>query len=299
MTRKLKFLAVLVLISAIFLTSCANTQESKVVTIGGKADTEAYVLANLARLLLEKEGFEVKTELGVKSVLARQALENEQVDLYYDYTGTAYTVYHNQSEQEVMTDPQKVYQWVKEADQEQGIIWLDRLDYNNTYSIMVREEDAEEWGIASISDLVDNDDEIRLVFGTDTEFYDRPDGLQALMDEYGLEFEEVRIMSAGIIYKALRDGRLGAGMGYSTDGRISAFGFINLEDDRDFFPVYNPAPLVREEVLEEYPEIETALSKLDDRLTTNEIQSLNAEVDIDHKEPVNVARNWLEEEGLI
>ncbi|MFP4661260.1 MAG: glycine betaine ABC transporter substrate-binding protein [Halanaerobiales bacterium] len=299
MSRKFKLFAVLLILFTLFLTSCTNNQEAKVVTIGGKADTEAYVLANLAKILLEEDGFQVETELGVKSVLARQALENEQVDLYYDYTGTAYTVYYNQSDQEIMTDPQKVYQWVKDADQEQGIIWLEKLGYNNTYTIMVREEDAEKWDIESISDLAGNDDDIRLVFGTDTEFYNRPDGLQALMDEYGLEFKEERKMSAGIIYKALRDGELDAGMGYSTDGRISAFGFINLEDDRNFFPVYNPAPLVREDVLEEYPEIETVLDKLDGRLTTDEIQSLNAEVDVDHKEPADVSQKWLEEEGLI
>ncbi|MFW5982066.1 MAG: glycine betaine ABC transporter substrate-binding protein, partial [Halanaerobiaceae bacterium] len=285
-------------ISLIF-TSCGGDSDSDQLTIGGKADTEAYVLANLASILLEEEGYQVEKELGVESVLAREALVNGEVDLYYDYTGTAYTLYYEQSDDEVMRDPEAVYQWVKEADQEEGIVWLDKLDFNNTYTIMLREEDAEDWGIETITDLAESEEQTDMKFGTSTEFDNRPDGLQALMDEYDIEFGEIETMSAGIVYQALRDEKLEAGMGYATDGRIAAFDFINLEDDRDFFPVYNPAPLVREEVLENYPEIERILGQLDDRLTSDEIRSLNEAVDIDQEEPENVARKWLEEEELI
>ncbi|MGM0502820.1 MAG: glycine betaine ABC transporter substrate-binding protein, partial [Bacillota bacterium] len=221
------------------------------------------------------------------------------VDLYYDYTGTAYTVYHNGSNKEIMTNPEKVYQWVKQKDGKQDLIWLDRIKYNNTYTIMLTEKDAQKWDIDSLSDLAKQSEELEITFGTDSEFYKRPDGLQALMKSYDFQFSEVRKMSAGIVYKALKEGKIDAGMGYSTDGRINAFGFVNLEDDQNFFPVYNPAPIVRKEVLEQYPEIESILKPLTENLTTSKVQKLNAKVAIDHQEAYQVAKEWLQKEGLL
>ncbi|MGM0501936.1 MAG: glycine betaine ABC transporter substrate-binding protein, partial [Bacillota bacterium] len=109
--KKLSMLALIFVLMISILTGCGagEQMEEKNIKIGGKAGTEAYVLANLAKVLLEEEGFKVKTKLGVKSVLARKALESGDVDLYYDYTGTAYTVYHNGSNKEIMTNPEKVY----------------------------------------------------------------------------------------------------------------------------------------------------------------------------------------------
>ena len=299
--KKFSLLLLIVMLVGAVVTGCggSNDPQQKTVKIGGKAGTEAYVLANLAKVLLEEEGFKVKTKLGVKSVLARKALENGEVDLYYEYTGTAYTVYHKGSNKEIMTEPQKVYQWVKEKDKEQNLMWLDRITYNNTYTVMMRKEDAEKWDIQSLSDLAAKNNELELTFGTDSEFYQRPDGLQALMESYNLQFDEVKKMSAGIVYKALKEGKIDAGMGYSTDGRIKAFGFVNLEDDKNFFPVYNPAPVIRKEVLEEYPEIEKILKPLTKKLTTSEVQKLNGKVAIEHQEAYQVAKEWLKKEGLL
>lgn len=304
--KKLSLLLLVMVLMTTLIVGCSGEetaqteqQEEKRVTIGGKAGTEAYVLANLAKVLLEEAGFEVETQLGVKSVLARQALENGEVDLYYEYTGTAYTVYHKGSNKEIMTDSARVYKWVKEKDKKNNLVWLDRLQYNNTYTVMMRKEDAQKWNIDSLSDLAAKDDELDLSFGTDSEFYQRPDGLQALMDSYNLEFGEVKKMSAGIVYKALKEGKIDAGMGYSTDGRIKSFGFVNLKDNQNFFPVYNPAPVIRAEVLEKHPEIENILKPLTTNLTTAKVQELNSKVAIDHREPYQVAKEWLEEEGLL
>ncbi|MBM7557412.1 ABC transporter substrate-binding protein [Halanaerobacter jeridensis] len=299
--KKLSLLLLIVMLIGSVVTGCGGSNDAgeKTVKIGGKAGTEAYVLANLAKVLLEEEGFKVKTKLGVKSVLARKALETGEVDLYYEYTGTAYTVYHKASNKEVMTNPEKVYEWVKKKDKEQNLLWLDRITYNNTYTVMLREEDAKQWNIQSLSDLAAKAKELGLTFGTDSEFYQRPDGLQALMKSYNLEFGDIKKMSAGIVYKALKEGKIDAGMGYSTDGRIKAFGFVNLKDDQNFFPVYNPAPVIRKEVLEEYPEIEKILKPLTKKLTTAEVQKLNAKVAIEHQEAYQVAKEWLKKQGLI
>ncbi|WP_018248881.1 ABC transporter substrate-binding protein [Orenia marismortui] len=297
--RRISILLLILIILNLFLIGCSSDKGSKKIVIGGKADTEAYVLANLAKLLLEDNGFEIDTQLGVKSILARKALETKEVDLYYDYTGTAYTVYFKQSNKEIMTDSEKVYDWVKRRDAKEGLIWLDKINYNNTYTIMMREDQAERLKIASISDLAAKTGEIALSFGTDSEFYNRPDGLQALANTYGIDFDQVVKMSAGIIYKALKEDKIDSGMGYSTDGRIDAFNFINLEDNKGFFPVYNPAPIVREEVLNKHPEIEGILKVLTTKLTTRQIQKLNSQVDIEHEDPSKVAAEWLKEQGLI
>ncbi|MFW5999474.1 MAG: glycine betaine ABC transporter substrate-binding protein [Halanaerobiaceae bacterium] len=295
MLKKMNLILLLAVLAVGFLAGCEGERE---LTVGGKADTESHLLAQMAIQLLEEDGFTVEREPGVQSTLARRALETEEVDLYYEYTGTAYTVYHEQDDQEIMTDSEAVYEWVKEADAEEEIIWLDRLNYNNTYTVMMREERAEEKDIETISDLVGGAGE-EIKFATDSEFYERPDGYSALVEEYDLEFGEVDRMSAGIIYEALREGEIDSGTGYSTDGRIEAFGLVNLEDDRDFFPVYNPAPTVKEEVLEEFPEIEEILAPLAEELSGEDIRRLNGEVDIEHREAEDVAQEWLEEEGLI
>ena len=299
MSHRKVILLVFLISFSVIVSGCGLLDEQREITIGGKADTESEVLANLAGQLLEAEGFEVERELGMQSVLVRQALETDEVDFYYEYTGTAYTLYHEEEDQDIMTDSQEVYEWVREADEEENIIWLDRLDYNNTYTVMLRQEDAEEWGVESISDLAAEQDELDLEFATDTEFYERPDGFYALTEAYGLEFADVSRMSAGIIYEALQEGQIDSGTGYSTDGRIEAFGLVNLEDDQDFFPVYNPAPTIRADVLEEYPEIEEILKPLAENLSEEEVREMNGQVDIEHREAEDVTEEWLEDNGLL
>jgi len=299
MSRRKLILLVFLISFSVIVSGCGLLGEEREVTIGGKADTESEVLANLAGQLLEEEGFAVEKELGMQSVLVRQALETEEVDFYYEYTGTAYTLYHEEEDQDIMTDSQEVYEWVSQADEEEDIIWLDRLDYNNTYTVMLRQEDAEEWGVESISDLAAEQDELDLEFATDTEFYERPDGFYALTEAYDLDFADVSRMSAGIIYEALQEGQIDSGTGYSTDGRIEAFGLVNLEDDQDFFPVYNPAPTIRAGVLEEYPEIEEILEPLAENLSEEEIREMNGQVDIEHREAEDVTEEWLEDNGLL
>ncbi len=136
-------------------------------------------------------------------------------------------------------------------------------------------------------------------FATDHEFMVREDGLPALEEAYDFEFDEVHDMAIGLTHEALRDGDVCAAMGFATDGKIEALDLVNLEDDQKFFPVYNPSPVVREEVLEEYPEIEELLGEIAPMLDTDTMINLNFLVDIEGYEPDEVAEEWLMEEGLI
>ncbi len=290
------FLCTLALVLAAMLP--AATAE-KSVTVGGKNFTEQYILAELAGILLEQNGFDVTLKTGVGTNIARQSLENKQIDLYYEYTGTAYTLFYEQDDQEIMSDPEKVYQWVKEADAKKGLVWLEPVKFNNTYTLMMRKDHADELGIASISDLSghvsDNPDD--LVFGVGSEFWERPDGFKALMKTYSLRIPpgQVKKMSLGLTYKALLEDQVDVAMGFATDGRIAAFGLVNLDDNKSFFPVYNPCPVVRKEVLDTYPEIQDALRPLAEAISTEKMQQMNKAVDVDHKEERAVAEQFIED----
>lgn len=291
-----------ILISALLLPGSIFAKEKSLI-VGGKNFTEQLLLPELAGILLEQAGFDVKLKTGVGTAIARKSLENAQIDLYYEYTGTAYTLFYKQKDKKIMTVPEKVYSWVKKADSEKGLVWLDPVKFNNTYTLMMRKREAEKLGIKSISDLgayvSKNPD--KLIFALGAEFWERPDGFKGLMKTYNfnLPIKQVKKMSMGLTYQALQKKLVNSAAGFATDGRIAAFGFVNLVDDKFFFPVYNPAPVVRKAILDKYPEIEGLLKPIADNLTTEEMQQLNKAVDVDHKQVHAVAMDWLKSKNLI
>jgi len=275
----------------------------KKIVIGGKNFTEQYLLPELAKDLLEKAGFKVELKTGLATNLARKALEQGEIDFYYEYTGTAYTVFFKQKDPEIMNDSVKVYSWVRDKDKKNGLIWLDPVQFNNTYTLMMQKSEAQKKGIKSISDLAGyvNQHPKDLIFGVGTEFWARPDGFRKLMKDYGFRVPagKVKKMSIGLAYSALKNGQIAVRMGFATDGRIAAFGFVNLVDDKKFFPVYNPAPVMRVKVLKKYPEIRNILKPLADNLSTPEMQEMNKRVDVGHEAEAKVAKDWLRKKGLL
>ena len=292
----------IILVAALLIPLNVFAKEKSIV-VGGKDYTEQQLLPELASILLEQAGLDVDVKTGVGTAIARKSLENGQFDLYYEYTGTAYTLFYKQKEMEIMTDSEKIYNWVKEADAKKGLVWLDPVKFNNTYTLMMKKTEAESLGIESISDLAAyvNKNPEDLIFALDSEFWERPDGFKKVMKTYGftLSAKKVKKMQVGLTYQALKDGMVNSAMGFSTDGRIVAFGFVNLVDDKSFFPVYNPVPVVRQEILENYPQIRDILKPIAETLTTKEMQKLNAAVDVEHKQVRKVAMEWLKNNNLI
>jgi len=270
--------------------------------VGGKNFTEQYILAEMAKLLLEQEGFKVTLRTGVGSTVLRRSLENAQVDLCFEYTGTAYTVYYKGTDRDIMTDPEQVFNFVKKADAKKGLVWLPRIDVNSTYVLVMQKQRAKEMGLKTISDLAGyvKKHPRELVFGMNAEFWGRPDGFRNLMKTYGFRvpLANIKKMATGLSYQALKEGETDVSMAFSTDGRILAWGFVELQDDQKFFPVYNPAPVVREEILKKYPQIEPTLLPLT-QLTTQHLQELNKAVDVDKKSVQQTARDWLTSQGLL
>lgn len=298
-----KIFLYIILPAFFFLATAGDALAERKIVLGGKNFTEQYILSEMAGILMKKQGFKVEMKNGVGSTLARKSLENGQVDLYYEYTGTAYTIYHKQGDKKIMTDAVKCYNWVRKADSEKDLIWLDPVMFNNTYTLIMRKEQARKLGIKSISNLAAfiNKNKNGLTVGVGAEFWERPDGFKPLMKLYGFSvpYGRLKKMDDGLVYKALKDKQVDVSMGFATDGRISSFGFTVLEDDMAYFPTYNPVPVVRKSVLEKYPEIRDILKPVSGKLTTYEMQKLNALVDIEHKEANRVALDWLKKQGII
>lgn len=287
---------------ALCVGSTAMAAEKKLV-VGSKNFTEQQILGQIMIQLLQAKGFTCDDKTGLGGTLvARKALENGQIDIYMEYTGTALVTMLK--EKKVITDPEECYDFVKKADLERnGLVWLPYMSFNNTYCLLMRKDVAAAKGIKTLSDLSAyvkaHPGEIS--FGTNEEFYARPDGYKPLQKKYDFKFSRDKIikMTPGLLYKALQDGQVDVAMGFATDGRIKGMGLVVLEDDLHYFPVYNPAPVVRKETAEKYPEFESIFSALAEKLDTQTMTDLNYAVDGEHKSVADVAREWLKSVGLI
>lgn len=292
MSAPCRLLARLALLNAVLLGSCSR---GDTIVVGAKAFDEGYVLGHIAVEALRRAGYDAEEQFGVASAAMRKGLETGQIDLYYEYTGTAYTVYAGGEDRGTMVDSARVLQAVRAHDSvTNGLIWLRPMPFNNTYALLMRRADATKRGIASLSALRDAvADGVALTVAVDAEFHERPDGLKAMLEHYGFPEVGVVKMDAGLIYTALEKGEIDVGMGYSTDGRIPALDLVVLEDDRNFFPAYNPAAVVREDLLKREPRIRDILEALNRHLTPETIRRLNAEVSMNHRDPRKVAKEWM------
>jgi glycine betaine/choline ABC-type transport system substrate-binding protein len=277
------------------ITACGGGE--KRVTIGSKEFTEQIILREMMAALIEGNS-DIKTEqkfLG-GTLICFNSLKNGEIDLYAEYTGTALTAI---LKQEPMTNPQEVYDTVKDAFQEQyNLIWLKPLGFNNTYTLTMRREQAEQLGIQKISDLEPHKDDLES--GFTHEFTERPDGYPGLIEHYGWELDqEPKGMDPGLMYKAIAEGDVDLICGFATDGRIPAFDLVMLEDDKQFFPPYYAAPVVRSDTLEKYPELESILNKLAGKLDNKAMGQLNYQVDEEGRKAAEVAMEFLQKQGLL
>lgn len=286
-------------LAALAFAAFATGAQAADIVVGGKNFTEQQILSAITQQVLEANGHRVDNRAGMGSAAVRQAMENGQIHVYWEYTGTSLITYNNIEEK---LDPQQTYDTVKELDAQKGIVWLNPSEANNTYALAMRAADASEKGIATISDLAGaiNGGQ-SLTFGSNAEFYARPDGLKPLEAAYGFEFgrANVKRMDTGLVYQALRDRQVDVGLVFATDGRIPAFDFTVLEDDRGYFPSYALAPVIRAEVLEANPDIGDLLNEVSAKLDDQVMAALNASVDVDKVSVENAAAKFLQDNGLI
>ncbi|WP_028309285.1 glycine betaine ABC transporter substrate-binding protein [Desulfitibacter alkalitolerans] len=271
-------------------------QEKPKIIVGSKNFTEQLLVGYMIGALMEDAGYPVDYKLRLGGTgLVHESLVNGDINVYVEYTGTGLIAI---LQQEVMTDPDAVYAKVKEMYQSEfGLVWLEPWGFNNTYTITMRQDEAQELGVTKISDLKGIAE--NLVIGATQEFIPRSDGLAGLQEKYGFKFKNALGMDSGLMYQALQEKKVNAISGFATDGRIPSFGFINLEDDLNYFPPYYAAPVVRADLLEKDPEVANVLNKLAGKLDDTTMANLNYEVDGNKKDPEDVAKQFLKEKGLI
>jgi len=293
MTRILAFVAGALLVN---VTSPVTAQN---IVVGGKNFTEQQIMSQMTAQLLQAKGFKVDVKAGMGSAVLRQAQENGQIDVYWEYTGTSLITYNKINDRMSAAD---TYAKVKDLDAAKGLVWLNPSKANNTYSLAMNQDDAKKQGIVSISDLAAKvKGGAKLTFASNAEFYARPDGLKPLEQAYGFEFprESVKRMDTGLVYQALKEKQVDVGLVFATDGRIPAFNFVVLKDDKGFFPNYALTPVVRKQVLDANPKLAEYLNALSAKLDDATMARLNASVDVDKKTVEDVAKTFLKEQGLV
>lgn len=291
----MKKLLILVLALVLVLSMAGCSSSSDTIRITHKDYTEQRITGQVMAIYLQSKGYETEvTELS-GTMLCYTALKQENVDLYAEFTGSAYGAIFKQTE---IIGVQETFDYVKNASEtEDGITWLDPLGWNNTYVLSLRAETADEYNLKTISDLSVVAGEF--ILGSDDEFINRADGLPGLQALYGgLEFADEVSMDQGLTYAALKDSEIDVNSSYSTDGRIAKFGLVNLEDDKNFFPPYYVTPILRMEYADENPEVVAALKELGGNWTEAEMQIYNLMVD-EGGSVEEVATLMLQDAGLI
>lgn len=316
----MKKLASLLLVAALLMLAAGSVLaqddalNDEPIRVGSKLDPEGIILANLILIALEDAGYAVedRTPLGTTAV-NRDALNNGEIDVYPEYTGTALnTAFVETSWAEIpegaATDRVLGFATVSSFDAAiNDVVWLQAAPANNTFAFAVTRQFAEENDVFTVDDLSAYINEGgEALMATSDEFAQRPDGIPSFENLYGFDFAEDQLLiiagaTPAQTEQALNEGANGVNMAmaYGTDGALMAYDFIVLEDTLGAQPIYAPAPIFRGEILRAYPEIAGILNPIFGLLDNPTLQGLNARVAVDGENPTDVARSWLEENGFI
>ena len=281
---------VLVLAGSFAVTAIAD--EKKMIRVGSKDFTENEIVAELYALALENAGYNVERIMDISSSVIHTSIVNDEIDLYPEYTGTGLI---SILKMEPLTDEQEVFDTVKNAYASQyDLVWLDYAPANDGQGLFISKKASDEYGITTISELQEHAEKLR--FASQGEFDEREDGLPGLEKVYGpFDWASSRVYDNGLKYQVVESDEADVSPAYTTEGRLSETDkFVLLEDDRHVWPPYNLAPVVRSEVLEANPEIEEILKTVNEALDTSTITALNAKVDVDKEEYVDVAEEYWE-----
>ena len=283
-----KLLCLLMIVAS--LSSCSQRDR---IVVGSKNFTEQVILGEmLAQQIERKTHLPVDRKLNLGgTIVCHEAMTAGQMDTYVEYTGTGLTAILKEPP---VKDANVAYQTVKDAYKSRfGIEWTEPLGFNNTFAIIVRKSDAEQFGLKTISDAAPRTS--NWVAGFGYEFIEREDGYPGLVKTYNLRFpSEPRVMDLGLTYKAVAGHQVDLIAGNSTDGLIGALGLVVLEDDKHYFPPYDAVPLVRETVITKHPEIREALQALGGKVSEEQMRLMNYAVDGEHKDVKQVVKEFLD-----
>ena len=290
-------LVVPLLLALLTMFSAIACNSSTGIKVGSKDFTEQFILGEMYALVLENQGLKVERKLNLGGTPVAQAgLQSGQIDLYPEYTGTGLLTVLKEPAQ---NNQKQVFDTVAKAYKEKfNLVWLEPAPMNNTQALVMTQEGSKKYGIKTISQMVAKASQLTII--GPPEFEAREDGLPGLQKAYG-NFKVKKFIPAdpGLRYKTLNNNQADVAVAFGTDGEISALKLVILEDDKKLFPPYQVAPVIRQETLEQNPGIRDALNSLSPKLTTETMQRLNYEVSGKQREPAEVAKEFLAQEGLL
>lgn len=270
--------------------------------VGGKNFDEQLVLCQMTVAALESAGGTVTDRCNLGGTDAtRQALLSGDINVYWDYTGTAWASFFKETRR--IPDDNQLYQTVADRDLKQNkLVWLDKANFNNTYAFAVNGQKAQQENLNTLSDMAAYFKAGKQ--GTvcvETEYNSRDDGLRGMQQAYGFTIpkDRLQVLATGVIYQATQEGRCTFGLVFTTDGRIPGLGLKVLDDDKKYHVTYNAAPIVREEVYNQNPAIRQVLAPIAGALDYDTMLSLNGKVSSEGQDPRQVARDWMTEKGFI
>ena len=297
--RKSKKIVALLLTVAMVTGVFAGCGKDKgdTIVVASKNYNEALILGHMfASLIANNTDLNVERKLNLGGTnVAFEAITNDKVDIYPEYTGTGYVTI---MKRDAISDTQKVYDEMKKYyNDELNISVLEPLGFNSTYAMAVRKDTAEKYNLKTCSDLAKVSGD--LILGSTIEFVDRPDGYVGLKNVYGMNFKDTKAVDGGLRYKALANKNSDVIDAFATEGLLKVYDLVVLKDDKNFFPPYYAVPIVRNEIIEKHPEVQTELNKLAGLIDEATMIDLNYKVDNDGADPRKVAEDFLKEKGLI
>ena len=281
-------------------TEAVKKQEAAApIKIATKPMTEQFILGEMLKLVIEDTtdySVELTKGIGGGTNNIMPAMESGDFDLYPEYTSSGYIMVLKH-ESDGISDEDMWKQLQKEYKEKYDMSWIGQYGFNNTYALIVREEAAKKYNLTKTSQLANVSDE--LVFGGNSDYIERKDGFHLLCDTYGLKFKDVKDIDIGLKYEALKKGDIDVSNGFTTDAQLSNDNVRVLEDDKHLQVNYFCSNVVRNDTLKSHPGLEEAIMKLDNSITDKEMASLNYKVEVEGKEDVEVAKDYLTEKGII
>ncbi|GEE02913.1 glycine/betaine ABC transporter substrate-binding protein [Gordonia spumicola] len=284
------------------ITEQADLKGAKI-TVGSKDFTEQVTLGYILEFALAAAGADVRDLTNIQgSNSARDALLGGQIDVTIEYTGTGWINYLGN--EKPIPDPAEQFAAVRDEDLERNdVVWVNPAPLNNTYALVVNRPNQAKLGVHNLSqyaELVKRDPGAATTC-METEFRSRQDGFPGMAKAYGFSpgAAKTQILQTGIIYQATANGNCAFGEAFTTDGRIKALDLAVLDDDRRFFPNYNAAVTMLSSTAKDHPSIAKVTKPVMDVLTSEEMTELNRQVDVDGREPADVARDWMVKKGFV
>ena len=292
---KLIILGLFIVIFGVYFS--LNSEKDKTINIATKPMTEGYILGQMLTELIEQDTdlkVNITNGVGGGTSNIHPAIVKGEFDLYPEYTGTSWEAV---LKKEDSYDESKFDELQKKYKEKYNLEYVNLYGFNNTYGLAVNKDIAEKYNLKTYSDLAKISN--NLIFGAEYDFFEREDGYKELQKVYNMNFKKQIDMDIGLKYQAMKDKKIDVMVIFTTDGQLAISDVVVLEDDKKMYPSYRAGTVVRSEILSEYPELKPVLEKLNNILDDKTMADLNYQVESEGKKPEDVAREYLQEKGLL